>query len=182
MLAIEVGGRKFTAVRKVWERSPVIAMFPRRAQNGVSINRDPAVFQHILDWLLVSRLHINLPDNATYEQLCADADFYGLQDLQTFLANRVNLCQYVYLRGPTCTYLFDLQKTVCSTVLKGVYPFVTADTVAAPIGAEIPERVFSRPDEEHVFISASDHGRVEAIVGAERCRCYGGEYWYVPNE
>lgn len=92
-ITINVGGKTFTATRSTWERSPLIKMLLERDET-VFIDRNPVVFDHVLDWLRTGKLYIK-KDNITYRRLRDDAEFYLLDDLSAYLDDRLNLYHYV---------------------------------------------------------------------------------------
>lgn len=78
-------------------------------QDNIFIDRGPEVFHHILNWMRTGKLYIHNPGEATYQQLCDDADFYLLDDLRKFLANRFNVFRYILLRDAAgLEFRFDL--------------------------------------------------------------------------
>lgn len=97
MIAINVGGQQFVSLRSTWERSPRLRDLLK--SDPAIIDRNPAVFNHIHDWLRHGRLFIE-PDDITYERLRDDAAFYKLADLSAFLSNRANLCRIIYFQAP----------------------------------------------------------------------------------
>src|SRR5690606_22879022 len=113
------------------------------------------------DWLREGKLYIDCPSNSTYKRLCADADFYGLEDLSRFLANRINLCNRVSFKttadavGILCNLdgfralkpaggLIDRLLAGDPAALAQI-TFVDADTVLLDIDLTQCRNVLSRP-------------------------------------
>lgn len=97
-VCINVGGKIFEATPATWSKSPTLDKLIQSTPESVFVDRSPAVFEHVLNWMRQGRLYIDRPDDLVYKQLCDDADFYGLEDLSRFLANRINLCSRVYFQ------------------------------------------------------------------------------------
>lgn len=92
---VDVGGHLFCATRHTWEKSFTIRL--QLDSQYIFIDRDPAMFHHILTWLREGILYIDRPDEFTYDRLCSDAIYYRLDGLHNFLMNRINVCRYVTL-------------------------------------------------------------------------------------
>lgn len=107
-ITINVGGKTFTATRSTWERSPLIKMLLERDET-VFIDRNPVVFDHVLDWLRTGKLYIK-KGGLKYRRLRDDAEFYLLDDLSAYLDRDDS--DYVVLmlecQGGSITMMFNV--------------------------------------------------------------------------
>lgn len=183
MRTVIIGGQQFIANQDVLSKSVIF----RSTQEPCVIDRNPAVFPHILDWMREGRLYLNCPSDEVYKRLCADAEFYELDDLRRFLNNRVNLCSGVYLEALDGRYFFNVDGfrsieesySILDDIVNGEYLFASPDTIPVNANLALYARVLLTPQEEHrIFGSVDDADR---ILG--RCaEYYPGFYRYLPSQ